>query len=237
MQARQGLKIKLTGFRPERLASYWNWLLMQVKLIVKKGSTRARVVHLQSAETIIGRRQDCDLRILSSQVSRRHCLLSFHDGVLSVQDLDSVNGTLVNGRHVAGKQALRPGDTLEIGPLRFTVEYERSDAMRSLKGEKTPASDEELEVLPLAEGEESRQPVVLGGEDDELDALPVVDEDTEFLPANPNPVKAEEEDDEAIPLADSLEADGDWSLPPSGDLRSILSEMDEKENKPKKKGK
>ena len=59
---------------------------MQVKLIVKKGSTRAKVVHLQSAETIVGRRNDCDLRILSSQVSRRHCLLSVHDQQLSVED-------------------------------------------------------------------------------------------------------------------------------------------------------
>jgi predicted component of type VI protein secretion system len=210
---------------------------MQVKLIVKKGSTRARAVHLQSAETIIGRRHDCDLRILSSQVSRRHCLLSFHDGVLSVQDLDSVNGTLVNGRRVTGKQALRPGDLLEIGPLRFAVEYELTDKMRPLKGKAAAGSEDELEVLPLAEGEKSGQPVVFGGEDDELDALPVVDEDTEFLQPNPNPVKPEDEEDEAIPLADSLDADGEWNLPQSGDLRSILSEMDEKENKPKRKGK
>src|SRR6516162_5818783 len=97
---------------------------MQVKLIVKKGTKRARVVNLQSAETIIGRRHDCDLRILSSQVSRRHCLLSIHDGVLSVEDLDSVNGTFVNGKRVAGKQTLHPNDVLEIGPLRFAVDFE-----------------------------------------------------------------------------------------------------------------
>src|SRR6516165_8996455 len=119
---------------------------MQVKLIVKKGTNRARVVNLQSAETIIGRRHDCDLRILSSQVSRRHCLLSIHDGYLTVEDLDSVNGTLVNGKRVAGKQPLRPGDRLEVGPLRFTVEYEiTQDALDRLEKEEA-ASNENLPV-------------------------------------------------------------------------------------------
>src|SRR5438876_11587905 len=110
---------KINENRPRRpreaLGLHRDCFFMQIKLIVKKGSTRARVIHLQSAETIIGRRHDCDLRILSSEVSRRHCLLSIHEGILSVEDLDSVNGTVVNGKRVTAKQALRSGDFLEIG--------------------------------------------------------------------------------------------------------------------------
>src|SRR5262249_62421099 len=111
---------------------------MPIKLIVKKGSTRGRVIHLQSAETLVGRRNDCDLRILSSEVSRRHCLLSIHEGVLSVEDLDSVNGTRVNGRPVTAKQVLRSGDLLEIGPLRLVVDYEplQAGAPRKTRGAK-----------------------------------------------------------------------------------------------------
>src|SRR5207244_4199000 len=76
-----------------------------------------------SEETIVGRRRDCDLRIRSSEVSRRHCLLSFQDGVLHVEDLDSVNGTFVNGVRVSGRQVVRPGDRLDVGPIQFLVEY------------------------------------------------------------------------------------------------------------------
>src|SRR5438105_2840410 len=97
---------------------------MDVRLVLEKGNTRAKVVRVHADETIIGRRKDCDLRILSSQVSRRHCLISVHDGYVSVEDLDSVNGTFVNGKRVTGRAVLRPGDHLGIGALRFVVEYE-----------------------------------------------------------------------------------------------------------------
>jgi pSer/pThr/pTyr-binding forkhead associated (FHA) protein len=202
---------------------------MQVKLVVKKGSTQARVIHLQSAETIVGRRHDCDLRILSSEVSRRHCLLSIHKGVLSVEDLDSVNGTHVNGKRVTAKQPLRSGDMLDIGPLRFKVEYEATDKGTPVKPGR-PMASETLEVLPVADEE-----VAASDDDSELDALPVIDDDTQLLRADGSLEKAKENDeDEAIPMADELD-DGNWQ--PSGDLRSILSEIDDKEGKPKRKSK
>lgn len=203
---------------------------MPIKLIVKKGSTRGRVIHLQSAETLVGRRNDCDLRILSSEVSRRHCLLSIHEGVLSVEDLDSVNGTRVNGRPVTAKQVLRSGDLLEIGPLRLVVDYEPSQAETPLKPRGAKES-ETLEVLPVAEEELSNGV----GDDDELDALPVIEGDTHLLQADRRSEAEDEEEMDAIPMADELEAEGDWQL--SGDLRSILSEIDDSEDKAKRKGK
>jgi predicted component of type VI protein secretion system len=196
---------------------------MQVKLIVKKGTKRARVVNLQSAETIIGRRHDCDLRILSSQVSRRHCLLSIHEGVLSVEDLDSVNGTFVNGKRVAGKQTLHPNDVLEIGPLRFAVDFE--------------PTDEALEVLPVAGKNKPGNDFVFNDDDEELDALPVVDEDTELLKDKGSLATVKDDGDDDIPLAEDAEVGDDWQLPQAGDLRSILTEMDEGKAKPKRKGK
>jgi len=190
---------------------------MQVRLIAKRAGKGAKTIMLRSAETILGRRHDCDLRILSSQVSRRHCLLSVHDGSLSVEDLDSVNGTFVNGKRITTKQALRKGDVLEVGPLRFTVDFE--------------PTDEALEVLPVAGGKAGK-PVVLSEDDEELDALPVVDEDTEYQDKG-SIATVKDDEEEAIPLAE--EVGEDWQLPQAGDLRSILSEMDEGKAKPKRK--
>src|SRR5437879_10185002 len=97
---------------------------MDVRLVVEKGSTQRQEWCLHHKDTVVGRRRDCDLRILSSEVSRRHCLLRIDDGYLNVEDLDSINGTFVNGSRVVGKQVLRPGDHLEVGPLECVVEYE-----------------------------------------------------------------------------------------------------------------
>jgi pSer/pThr/pTyr-binding forkhead associated (FHA) protein len=196
---------------------------MDVRLVLENGKQRKKTLRLHSEETIIGRRQDCDLRIKSAEVSRRHCLLSFHDGCLRVEDLDSVNGTFVNGTRVTGKLVVRPGDRLEIGRIRFIVEYEMSqDILDRLADEEE--GGEELEVLPVAE-EGDADAFAFSGSKDQLDELPFADEDTEYR--LPQPADAEEE---AIPVLDDLEG-GDWHLPQAGDLRDLLSQMDDPKHK------
>jgi pSer/pThr/pTyr-binding forkhead associated (FHA) protein len=94
-----------------------------VRLIVINGPSNIPVVRLRRPEALVGRQRGCDIRIPSEEVSRRHCLLAFSDGELSVEDLSSVNGTFLNGRRVVGKQAVEPGDQLQIGPVTFRVDY------------------------------------------------------------------------------------------------------------------
>ena len=98
---------------------------MNVQLLVNKGATRGKKIQLRHETTIIGRRRDCNLCIPSSEVSRRHCLLQFQDGCLTVEDLNSINGTFLNEERLADKSVVYPGDRLAIGPVHFTVQYER----------------------------------------------------------------------------------------------------------------
>jgi predicted component of type VI protein secretion system len=94
---------------------------MDAKLVVAGGKTSVKEIPLVIGKTIIGRRNDCALRIMSHLVSRQHCELD-HEGVsLVVKDLGSSNGTFVNGIKVQSKQ-LRAGDTLVIGPITFVVQ-------------------------------------------------------------------------------------------------------------------
>jgi FHA domain len=65
-------------------------------------------------ELVIGRELDCDVVLPAETVSRRHARLIFRDGGWVLQDLNSTNGTRVNGRYV-GRCRLRPGDQLAIG--------------------------------------------------------------------------------------------------------------------------
>jgi pSer/pThr/pTyr-binding forkhead associated (FHA) protein len=71
---------------------------------------------------VVGRHHDCDVRVDSSRVSRRHCcLLLSHDEVV-IRDLSSMNGTWVNGQRVEAGAALRHGDELGIAHLRYLLE-------------------------------------------------------------------------------------------------------------------
>jgi hypothetical protein len=75
---------------------------------------------------VIGRGADADLRINDPGVSRRHAELRVTGGpgatVVSVADLGSTNGTLVDGQRVAESQ-LRDGSTVRIGNTDLTVRF------------------------------------------------------------------------------------------------------------------
>jgi hypothetical protein len=65
-------------------------------------------------ELLLGREDHCDVRLDNATVSRRHARLLYRDGHWVVQDLDSTNGTFVNGARVH-RSELRPGDRLHLG--------------------------------------------------------------------------------------------------------------------------
>jgi predicted component of type VI protein secretion system len=76
---------------------------------------------LQRPVLLIGRHDECDVRINSPKVSRRHCCLAMaYDRVL-IRDLGSRNGVRVNGREI-DESRLYEGDELAIGPILFRLE-------------------------------------------------------------------------------------------------------------------
>ncbi len=83
---------------------------------------------------IIGRIESCDLTLAEDMVSRAHTSLTAVGKIVRVQDLESTNGTFVNGQRVTGQLDAWDGDILlvgtsiarlEPGPLAATV---RADA-------------------------------------------------------------------------------------------------------------
>lgn len=73
------------------------------------------------SEMLIGRHRNCDVVLSDPSVSRRHARLRFRDGRWILQDLDSTNGTTVNGSSV-GRCELRPGDYIGIGDEHLTID-------------------------------------------------------------------------------------------------------------------
>jgi HD-GYP domain-containing protein (c-di-GMP phosphodiesterase class II) len=74
-----------------------------------------RVISLVPGQSVIaGRTAQCDLQIDDPSVSRRHCAITFTDGMLHVKDLESANGTFINERPIKESTA-RPGDLIRLG--------------------------------------------------------------------------------------------------------------------------
>lgn len=95
-------------------------------MLVRPGSQR-REVPVNRPRTVIGRRDDCQIRVPDGGVSRQHCELLRTDNGLSVRDLGSSNGTYVNREKVVEK-ILQAGDLLAVGPCVFVVRMDGEPA-------------------------------------------------------------------------------------------------------------
>lgn len=95
---------------------------MDFQLVVLRGRSATTALKLGDGVTTAGRHDDCQLRIKSSEVSRRHCQFFEKNGMLLVKDLGSSNGTMINGKKIEGQRVLEPGDELTIGPVKLRVE-------------------------------------------------------------------------------------------------------------------
>jgi len=98
---------------------------MEMFLVVESGVYAGRSLRVSGPLYVIGRDPQCNLRPASESVSRRHCEIQLGSGWVTVRDLGSMNGTIVNGYRLKNDaRAIRDGDRLEVGPLVFTVRIE-----------------------------------------------------------------------------------------------------------------
>ena len=89
-------------------------------LVVRSGGGRAgETFHPDSERTTIGRSPDCGMFLDDVTVSRKHAVLSQKDGVFTIEDQGSLNGTFVNRKRVESAQ-VEDGDELQIGKYRLT---------------------------------------------------------------------------------------------------------------------
>lgn len=78
---------------------------------------------------LVGRKDDCDLVITEGHPSRNHARFSIDGEGVTLTDLESANGTFVNGSRVKGGQRLKNGDELAFDTARFkfVIEGEPAD--------------------------------------------------------------------------------------------------------------
>lgn len=96
---------------------------MEVEMRVVQGKQRGQRIRFRQGEFVFGRGPECHLRPNSEWVSRQHCLLRVGAQTVSIRDLGSTNGTLINGDRVVGERPLASGDKLQLGPLVLEVAF------------------------------------------------------------------------------------------------------------------
>ncbi len=84
---------------------------------------------LADGEHIAGRDAECSLVIEGTTVSRRHARITIADGAATIEDLDSTNGTNVNGTRISAPTRLAPGDELALGSEVLRARLRSSSAL------------------------------------------------------------------------------------------------------------
>jgi len=79
----------------------------------------------------VGRHPDNQLRLSNSTISGRHAELFFVCSDLFLRDLQSTNGTLINGRRIKTASGLRDGDVIHFGTVMYTVRRHRQDLCKA----------------------------------------------------------------------------------------------------------
>jgi pSer/pThr/pTyr-binding forkhead associated (FHA) protein len=101
--------------------------IVDVRLVMFKANGERKDFPLGEGITVIGRQEDCDLRIPLGEISRKHSEVIVHEGTVTVRDTGSANGTFVNNKRVT-EQELSPGDHIVMGPVVFTVQIDGEPA-------------------------------------------------------------------------------------------------------------
>jgi VWFA-related protein len=99
---------------------------LPLRLTIMRGPEAGAAYDLRLVDNaIIGRKANSDL-VLSGDpdVSSEHCELKLVDGRVVISDLQSTNGTLVNGVPLSGRCRLESGDTIAIGHNELRVSFE-----------------------------------------------------------------------------------------------------------------
>ena len=91
-------------------------------LVICNGGFEGMEYELNGEETIIGRNPTTDVTLLDENISREHAIVLRDEetGTYSIEDLQSTNGTKVNGKGVRSAD-IQPGDEIEIGHTRFEL--------------------------------------------------------------------------------------------------------------------
>ena len=106
---------------------------MQVKLKVISGKNTGKEIPVTKKRFLIGRAEQCNLRPKSDAISRNHCAILVKEQGVLIRDLNSRNGTYINGEKISKDIELGSGDHLQLGKLEFEIVIKKSKKKENKK--------------------------------------------------------------------------------------------------------
>ncbi|MBX3220998.1 MAG: FHA domain-containing protein [Labilithrix sp.] len=113
---------------------------MRKHLQVLLGRERSRVYAIEGGSYVLGRGGDADLILASDIVSRRHASVVVGANDVRVTDLDSSNGTFINGARVLGEGVAVQGDILLVGDVALRVHGPTVPALSPVRPDSEPGT-------------------------------------------------------------------------------------------------
>ncbi|HYF48290.1 MAG TPA: FHA domain-containing serine/threonine-protein kinase [Planctomycetota bacterium] len=99
-----------------------------IHLVVKDGPDKGKMFFLKSGkEATLGRGPTCDLRLTDPGTSSKHCIVRSAGDLVFVQDLNSRNGTVVNGERTTDR-VLDENGTIEIGTSKIELKWVQTES-------------------------------------------------------------------------------------------------------------
>jgi pSer/pThr/pTyr-binding forkhead associated (FHA) protein len=97
------------------------------RLLIKTGGFEGMAFELTAAETLIGRNPTTDITLLDEGISREHAIILYdaESDSYSLEDLQSTNGTQVNGKRVRSV-TLVDGDEVRVGRTLFRFSRDKA---------------------------------------------------------------------------------------------------------------
>jgi pSer/pThr/pTyr-binding forkhead associated (FHA) protein len=118
---------------------------LSVQLIIEDDDGRRTAVPIASDEITIGRGEECAVRLVEKNVSRRHGRLVRERGAFYIEDLNSLTGILLNGERISGRRQVEEGDLIQISEYDLSLQPTPGDRPEEPR---TPATEAPTEEAP-----------------------------------------------------------------------------------------
>jgi pSer/pThr/pTyr-binding forkhead associated (FHA) protein len=134
------------------------------RLVLLSEGLTGRTFELKGEKTTVGRVSDNMFEIAEASVSSHHAEIHLRGNEVLVKDLNSTNGTFINGEKVASEAILKPGQILRLGMVEMRLET--ADPSAAAAASKKVQTLEQTRVIPqgvkLDELEGTRTPLDFG---------------------------------------------------------------------------
>lgn len=133
------------------------------RLVVLSEGMTGRAYELKVDKTTVGRVDDNSFPIPEGSISSHHCEILLRGTDVVVKDLNSTNGTFINGQQITGEGVLKPGQILRLGQIEMRLESPET-AASATSGKKLP--DQTMFIpqgVKLGTPDTGTRPVHFGG--------------------------------------------------------------------------